>query len=160
VPFLAACEKVVQHAPWMLVRQSRPAEFTYTYVYTDRCSVALDAQPSRLATDNQWDIPTCRRKADLMCPTPILRTMFFLSMESTQTLLLSFSTRESLISSVMDECMDCPVDCPSLIRTLCLFHRDGAHGDDVAKSIAKLGNSHDICVVRGGFKAWEVGASA
>jgi hypothetical protein len=32
--------------------------------------------------------------------------------------------------------------------------REGCCADAAAQAIAKLGNGHDICVVRGGFKAW------
>ena len=35
--------------------------------------------------------------------------------------------------------------------------RDGECSNDAAQAIAKLGNSHDICIVKGGFKAWQVG---
>ena len=33
--------------------------------------------------------------------------------------------------------------------------REGFCADKAAQAIAKLGNNHDICVVRGGFKAWQ-----
>lgn len=37
---------------------------------------------------------------------------------------------------------------------------DGSMSAKAAQAIAKLGNNHDICVVRGGFKAWEVGGTS
>ena len=43
---------------------------------------------------------------------------------------------------------------PTLFHTFNAISREGCCADEAAQAIAKLGNSHDICVVRGGFKAW------